>query len=173
MSRFIWFSFILVIIVFRPPSASAQGFPWHDFEPRTLQELVKTNEREEAENIKRFPDETQFVFRDDRLPSVARLTYTGESRSLSADRKRFIEKWAISYFRNPGYANLYAAEYLFKEGTDDYWLPVQKDVAKYFSEELTKGGPVDLYMISPGGLRMNKGKTLWLFLVEQYQQPLK
>lgn len=174
MSKFIWFSFILVFIVFNPLAVSAQGFPWNDFERRTLLELIKTNEREEAENISRFPDQTQFVFRDTTLPSEVLLTYTGESRPLSVERKKFIETWARSYYRNTSYANLYAAEYLFKEGSEDYWLPVQKDVAKYFPDELKKGDPVDLYLISPGGLRAgNKGKTLWLFLVEQYQQPLK
>ena len=173
MNRLYWLGLILVVLVFKPSAVSAQGFPWNDFERRTLQELIKTNEREEAENISRFPDQTQFVFRDTTLPSAVQLTYTGESRPLSVERKKFIETWARSYYRNTGYANLYAAEYLFKEGTEDYWLPVQKDVAKYFAEELKKGDPVDLYLIVPGGLRVAKGKTLWLFLVEQFQQPLK
>jgi hypothetical protein len=162
---------MLFVIAVMPSMASAQGFPWDDFERRTLQEMVKINEREEGENIKRSPDQTQFVFRDAKLPSAVRATYTGESRPMSAERKKFVETWARSYFRNTGYANLYAAEFLFKEGNEDYWLPVQKDVAKYFSEELKKGDPVDLYLISPGGLRVNNGKTLWVFLVEQFQQP--
>ena len=133
---------------------------------------MKINEQEEAENIKRFADQTQFVFRGTRLPSVVSLKYTGESRVLSADRKKFIELWATSYYRNPGYANLYTAEYLFKDGNEDHWLPAQKDVAKYFATELKIGEPVDLYIISPGGLRaINKGKTLWIFLVEQFGDP--
>jgi hypothetical protein len=173
MKRFIWFGLVLFLVVFKPSLVSAQGFPWNDFERRTLQELVKTNEREEDENIKRFPDQNQFVFRDTILPSVANLTYTSESRPLSAERKKFIETWARSYYRNTGYANLYATEFLFKEGTEDYWLPVQKGVAKDFAEELKKGDLVDLYLITPGGLRVNKGKTVWLFLVEQFQQPIK
>jgi len=174
MNRLYWLGLVLLLVVIKPSSASAQGFPWNDFERRALQELIKTNEREEAENISRFPDQTQFVFRDTTLPSAVQLTYTGESRPLSVERKKFIETWARSYYRNTGYANLYAAEFLFKEGSEDYWLPVQKDVAKYFADELKKGDPVDLYLISPGGLRaVSKGKTLWLFLVEQFQQPLK
>jgi hypothetical protein len=173
MSKLIWFSFVLAGIVFSPLAVSAQGFPWNDFERRTLPELVKINEREESENIQRTPDETQFVFRDSRLPSVVTVNYSGESRPLSAERKKFIQKYALSYFRNSGYANLYVAEYLFKAGAEDYWVPVQQDVAKYFPEDLKKGDEVDLYLITPGGLRSNKGKTEWLFLVEQYQQPIK
>lgn len=169
--RFIWFGLILFLFVLRPSIASAQGFPWKDFERRTLPELIKTNEREEQENIRRFPDQNQFVFRGTTLPSAVQLTYTSESRPLSAERKKFIETWARSYYRNTGYANLYTAEYLFREGNEDYWLPVQKGVARYFDEELKKGDPVDLYLINPGGLRVDKGKTIWIFLVEQFQQP--
>ena len=170
-SRFIWFGLMLFLFVLKPSIVSAQGFPWKDFERRTLPELIKTNEREEEENIRRFPDQNQFVFRGTTLPSAVQLTYTSELRPLSAERKKFIETWARSYYRNTGYANLYTAEYLFKEGNDDYWLPVQKGVARYFDEELKKGDPVDLYLISPGGLRVDKGKTIWIFLVEQFQQP--
>ena len=162
----------MFVLPFMSTRALDQGFPWKDFERRTMPELLKINEHEEAENIKRFPGQTQFVFRGTRLPSVVSLTYTGESRVLSADRKKFIELWATSYYRNPGYANLYAAEYLFKDGNEDHWLPAQKDVAKYFAAELKQGEPVDLYLISPGGLRgTNKGKTYWMFLVEQFGDP--
>jgi hypothetical protein len=171
MKRLLWLGFILFVVVSQPALVSAQGFPWDDFERRTIQELVKTNEREEGENIKQFPEQTQFVFRATTLPSAVQVSYTGESRPLSVERKKFIETWARSYYRNTGYANLYAAEFLFKEGSQDHWLPVQKDVAKYFADELKKGDPVDLYLISPGGLRVSNGKTLWLFLVEQFQQP--
>ena len=170
--RSIWFGLILLVIAGAPSSVFAQGFPWNDFEPRTLQELVKTNEREEGDNVKRFPDQNQFVFRGTTLPSVVRVTYTGDSRPLNSERKKFIETWARDYYRNPGYVNLYTAEFLFKEGAEEYWLPVQKDVAKYFAAELNKGELVDLYVISPGGLRAtNKGKTAWIFLVDQFQQP--
>jgi hypothetical protein len=170
--RSIWLGLILLIIGGNYSSAFAQGFPWNDFEPRALRELVKTNEQEEADNVKRFPDQNQFVFRGTTLPSVVRLTYTGESRPLNSEQKKFIETWGRDYYRNRGFVNLYGAEFLFKEGAEEYWLPVQKDVAKYFDSELNKGELVDLYLISPGGLRgANKGKTAWIFLVEQFQQP--
>ncbi|MEO8433312.1 MAG: hypothetical protein ABI596_00325 [Pyrinomonadaceae bacterium] len=170
--RVIRLGIFLFVLAFIPSTAQGQGFPWKDFERRTMPELLKINDLEEAENLKRFPDQNQFVFRGTRLPSVVSLTYTGESRALSSERNKFIELWATSYYRNPGYANLYNAEFLFKDGNEEHWLPVQKDVAKYFPEELKKGELVDLYLISPGGLRgTNKGKTLWVFLVEQFGDP--
>ena len=169
-SRIVWFGLILFFIAGKSSVSFAQGFPWDDYERRTLQELVKTNEQVDGEDLKRFPEQNQFVFRGKTLPSVVRLTYTGELRSLSTERKKFIELWAGSYYRNPGFANLYESEFLFKEGIADYWLPVQKQVAKYFDSELKKGELVDLYLIRPGGLKV-KGKTEWVFLVEEFQQP--
>ena len=168
--RIIRLSLILFVIAGSFLVAEAQGFPYGDFERRTLQDLVKINEQEDSEDLKRFPDQSQFVFRGKTLPSVVRLTYIGESRPLGAERKKFIELWATSYYRNPGYANLYEAEFLFKEGITEYWLPVQKQVAKYFDGELKKSELVDLYLIRPGGLRV-KDKIDWIFLVEEFQQP--
>ncbi|HEY3027613.1 MAG TPA: hypothetical protein VGJ55_15790 [Pyrinomonadaceae bacterium] len=168
--RIIRLTLVLIVITGSFSVAVAQGFPYGDFERRTLQELVKINQQEDSEDLKRFPDQNQFVFRGKTLPSVVRLTYTGESRPLGSERKKFIELWASSYYRNRGYANLYEAEFLFKEGIAEYWLPVQKQVAKYFDGELKKGEPVDLYLILPGGLRA-KGKIDWILLVEEFQQP--
>lgn len=168
--RIIRLTLVLFVITGSFSVAVAQGFPYGDFERRTLQELVKINAQEDSEDIKRFPDKDQFVFRGKILPSVVRLTYTGESRQVSTERKKFIELWAKLYYRNLGYANLYETEFLFKEDTADYWLPVQKQVAKYFDGELKKGELVDLYLVRPGGTRL-KEKIDWIFLVEEFQQP--
>ncbi|MEP6706261.1 MAG: hypothetical protein ABJC05_02010 [Pyrinomonadaceae bacterium] len=168
--RIVWFGLLLFLVACKSSVGFAQGFPWNDFERRTMQELIKTNDQEDSEDLKRFPDTNQFVFRGKILPSVVRLTYLAESRPMSTERKKFIELWAKFYYRNSGYANLYETEFLFKDDTADYWLPVQKQVAKYFDEELKKGELVDLYLVRPGGMRL-KGKIDWIFLVEEFQQP--
>ena len=152
------------------PQANAQDFPWNDFERRTLQELVKINVAEDTDNLERYPDKGQLVFRGKIMPSVVRVTYTGQFRGISTVRKKFIELWAGSYTQTPDYANLFASEFLFKEGAQEYWLPVQKQVAKHFDEELKKGDAVDLYLVRPGGLR-DKDRPDWVFLVEEFQKP--
>lgn len=150
--------------------ASAQGFPWKDFERRTMRELVKINDTEDAEDLKRYPDKGQMVMRGKILPSVVRLTYGSESRPLSAAHKKFIELWANVYSeQKQAYADRIEAEFLFAEGPDEYWFPVQTPVAKYFDKELRKGDAVDLYLIRPGGLR-TKEKAEWIFLVEEFQK---
>jgi len=160
------FSFLL--LTFSP--ARAQDFPWNDFERRTLQGLVKINVAEDADDLKRYPDKGQLVFRGKIMPSVVRLTYTGQLRRISGERKKFIELWAGAYSQTQDYAAMFETEFLFKEEAQEYWLPVQSQVAKYFDKELKKGDAVDLYMIRPGGL-MEKDKLDWIFLVEEFQKP--
>ena len=162
----------LVIVLFSGFShIRAQGFPWKDFERRTLKEIIAINESEDVDDQKRLPNQNRMIMRGKILSSVVRVNYMGESRSISEERKKFIELWAGSYFsQTPGYASHYESEFLFKEGNDEYWLPVQKQVARYFPKELKKGDAVDVYLIRPGGLSV-KGKTDWVFLVEEFLKP--
>jgi hypothetical protein len=161
---------MFIVEEFRKPGGDSSGFPWNDFERRTLEELVKRNIAEDADDLKRAPGKGQFVFRGEILSSVVRVTYTGESRKLSDERKKFIELWAGSYSQDPNYAGMFQSEFLFKEGAQEYWLPVQQQVAKFFEQELKKGDAVDLYLVRPGGLRV-KDKLDWIFLVEEFQKP--
>jgi hypothetical protein len=162
---------LTVAIVLTPSRATAQGFPWQDFERRTFQQLIKINAEEDAEDLKRYPDKNRMIMRGKILPTVVRVTYTGESRSIGVERKEFIKLWAGSNSAfQPGYADLFENEYLFKEGNDEYWLPVQKKVAAYFAAELKASDLVDIYLIRPGALRV-KDKTDWVFLVEEFQKP--
>jgi hypothetical protein len=163
--------FLMLLILLCFSTAGAQGFPWEDFERHTLQELVKINEAENADDLKRYPDKGQFVFRGNIMPSVVRVIYTGKSKSIANERKKFIELWAGTYSQTPNYARLFQQEFLFKEGVDEYWLPVQGPVAKYFDVELKKDDTVDVYLIRPGGLRIKGKESEWIFLVEEFQKP--
>jgi hypothetical protein len=164
------FALTLGLLLLAFQQAPAQDFPWSDFERRTMQELIKINVAEDSDDLKRYPEKGQFVFRGKILPSVVRLTHTGQSRRISGARKKFIELWAGTYAQNSNYAELFASEFLFKDDVQEYWLPVQQSVAKYFDTELKNGDAVDLYLIRPGGLR-EKDKADWVFLVEEFQKP--
>lgn len=154
----------------KPDSDSTPAFPWNDFERRTLLELVNTNVEENADDFTRYPDKGQLVFRGKIMPSVVRVSYTGESRRISSERKKFIELWAATYSSTPHYGSFYESEFLFKEGAVEYWLPVAKQIIPSFSKELREGELVDLYLIRPGGLKV-KDQADWVFLVEEFQKP--
>jgi hypothetical protein len=163
---------MFIVEEFRKPGSDSPAFPWNDFERRTLQELVKINVAEDADTLKSYPEQGQFVFRGKILSSVVRLTYTGKSRTLADERKKFVELWSGTYSQESNYADMFQTEFLFKEGAQEYWLPVQQQVTRYFEKELKPGDAVDVYLIRPGGLRA-KDKLDWIFLVEEFQKPPK
>jgi hypothetical protein len=67
------------------------------------------------------------------------------------------------------YAELYESEYLYKEGSDDYWLATSRPITRYFDKELKPGDKMTLYLISIGAYRRPKDIDCVL-LVEEYQK---
>ena len=99
--------------------------------------------------------------------SRTRAVFAGASRPLDPRKQAFIAAFASSSVGNDRYASLYAREYLFKAGGQDYWLPVQAQVASYFERELKPGQPVTLYLRNAGGFRGSDAWE-WMFLVEEF-----
>jgi hypothetical protein len=145
----------------------AQGFPWDDFKPRTLKEIVSLD----AEEIKDSEKQNRVILHADMLLSVVRVKYTGKSRSISKTKKEFLQQWAQT-FTGDGekYAAMYEEDLLFTESGVDYWLPVQKRVTPHFAKELKEGEDVDLYLVRAGGV-CSKKVCDWFFLVEEFQKP--
>ncbi len=155
-------------------SVHAQGFPYHEFTPRTLKQLVEINEKEDTGEVRDEKGQiakNQFVMRGKILSSVVRVTYTEQTRTIAKERQEFLKIWGETYAGQKNYQQLYESEMLFKEGADEYWLPVQKPVMPYFTKELHKGDMVDLYIIRPGGIKKADKSWDWLFLVEEFQKP--
>jgi hypothetical protein len=148
-------------------SSYAQGFPWDDFKPRTLKEIVAID----AKEIKDSERENRVIFHADMLLSVIRVKYTGKSRPIPDVKKDFLKKWAQTFTRNADeYAAHYEKDMLFTEDEVEYWLPVQKKVIPYFLKELKESEEVDIYIVRAGGV-CRKQICDWLFLVEEFQKP--
>lgn len=136
-----------------------------------MMEIIKINNDDSEEDFKRLADRPNaLIVRFKILPSVIRLTYTGEVRAVGEMRQKLIENWSKLYSQRKDYYKLFEREFLFKEGADEYWLPVQEPVTKYFDKELKKGELVDLYLVRPGGVKSGE-KVDWVFLVEEFQKP--
>lgn len=146
--------------------AYSQGFPWDDFKPRTLKEIVAM----EADVEQRDRKENNVVFHGNMLLSRVRVVYKGQSRPISKVKKEMIRNWAKMMGNPEEYAENYESDFLFTEDSVDYWLPVQKKVSSYFEKELRVGDAVDLYLVRAGGIRTG-GKWDWLLLVEEFQKP--
>jgi len=153
-------------------SVCAQGFPWGDFTRRTMTEIIKINNDDSVEDFKLLSANNKpnaLIVRNNILPSVIRLTYTGEVRPVGEKRLFLIHVWAGTVEERKQHEKLYTREFLFKDGADEYWTPVQEPVTKYFDKELKKGDVVDLYLVRPGGLKTGD-KVDWVFLVEEFQK---
>ncbi|HEV7906118.1 MAG TPA: hypothetical protein VGO96_19915 [Pyrinomonadaceae bacterium] len=145
----------------------AQGFPWADFKPRTLKEIVALDARE----IKQSEKRNSIILHADMLLSVVRVKYTGKSRPVSKTKKELLANWAQTFTGNgEQYAAMYEEDLLFTEDGVEYWLPVQKKVIPHFTKELKEGDEVDLYLVRAGGVCVKKVCD-WFFLVEEFQKP--
>ena len=50
-----------------------------------------------------------------------------------------------------------------------YWLPVEEQVAAFFTKELKPADKIDLYLAEIGGTQRKDG-WIWLPLVEEFQK---
>lgn len=104
------------------------------------------------------------------LESKVEVVFTGQSRPISKARKTFITMWAgMLHADVKDYADLYEREFLYKEGSDEYWLATESPITKYFDKELKPGDKMDLYLISIGAYR-SKDDVDCVLLVEEFQK---
>jgi hypothetical protein len=142
----------------------AQGFPWEIFKARTLKEVISITTKAVR------PDDSMFLAQN-QLESKVEVVFTGKSRPIIKARKTFITMWfGMLRADQKDYADLYESEYLYKEGSDEYWLPTSKPITKYFDRELKPEDKMDLYLISIGAYQGKEGIDCVL-LVEEFQKP--
>lgn len=145
---------------------------WDAYVPRTLKEISTTI----AENSLKKPDivrgdpkkDSAIVLSYNSYQSRVKVVYTGESRKVSPQRKEVIDFWLGTFSKPKELLDLYENEYLFTEDGAEYWLPVQKTVAVYFSKELKKGNTVTLFVAWLGG-RYEPNGFDHVFLVNEFE----
>jgi hypothetical protein len=141
----------------------AQAFPWEIFKPRTLKEVISITTKAVR------PDDSMFLA-NNQLESKVEVVFTGQSRPIIEARKTFIRIWVGMLRANQkDYSELYETEYLYKEGSNEYWLATSRPITKYFDKELKSGDKMDLYLISIGAYR-SKDDIDCVLLVEEFQR---
>lgn len=168
MIRMRLFFFLAFFLLTTTVSLFAQGFPWQDFQPRTLAEIIKIDEKEINDSVR----QNRLIFHGDMLLSVISVKYTSKIRTMSQTKKDTVKMWAqtMSVPNAEEYAAMYEEDVLFTENGVEYWLPVQKKVLPHFAKELKEGEDVNLYIVRAGGI-CSKKLCDWLFLVEEFQKP--
>jgi hypothetical protein len=147
-------------------AALAQGYP-----PLSFAQMIQLDEaliREQRQPER--PGDLFFNPSSETGGAKAQAVYTGQSRPLDQRRQAFINAFASTSLGNDRYAALYEREYRFTAGGQDWWLPVQSQVASYFGKELKVGQPVWLYIRNAGGFRLSDSWD-WVFLVEEFDTP--
>jgi hypothetical protein len=159
--------FVLAILFLVAFEANAQGFPYDEYKPRTMAEIIKINADLETREYK----QRQIALNANPLYSQVRVAYTGTSRPISSARKDLLKMWAellgFKTANNSDITKLYENELLFTECGTEFWLPVQKQVIPYFEKELKKGEMVSLFMARVGGEKV-ADKWDWLFIVNEF-----
>jgi hypothetical protein len=64
--------------------------------------------------------------------------------------------------------NLYQHEVLFKDGSDEYWIPVQENILPVMGKELVKGDKVSLYIVWFGAVYDDAGNPEPFLLTNEY-----
>jgi hypothetical protein len=104
------------------------------------------------------------------FPTLATLTYVGQSRPTDSYRVEVIKRWAAFVGRPASMADVFEREYLFKEGDRELWLPVQREVASFFTAEVQPDGLVKLYVLWLGAHCANSTIT-WTFIANEFDVP--
>jgi hypothetical protein len=154
--------FLTVICLVFTNQTLAQAFDYSKYKPKTLLELVEINSI--TSDIK-----SEFLISGDWFYSQIRLKYIGTSRPISAHHREILKAWKTSFKIPDETVNLFEKEFLFTECNNEYWLPVQKQVAAFFPKELKEGEMITVYLFLSGGVK-NEGKWDFLFLVNEFDK---
>jgi hypothetical protein len=153
--------FIVSLCAVLFPAAFGQGFPWESFTQRTLKELTDLTKKE-------FRSDDTMYFRTKLLETKSEVTFTGKSRPIDKGASTFLQMWSGMLGFPESYVQKYQREFLYKEGENEYWLPTQEPITKYFDKELKPGDKMMLYLVSTGAHGVGKDINCVL-LVEEYQ----
>jgi hypothetical protein len=146
-------------------SAAAQT-SWDRYKPGTLSAVMDQHDSSiRAGSVDRRPS---WVVTGNQFPTLARVRYRGDSRPVDSIRLEIVRHWGVSFLRDSSIARAFHREYLFQEGNQSLWLPVQDSVARYFARELKPGQDVTLYVLWLGAYYAGKDIT-WAFIVTEFK----
>jgi len=107
------------------------------------------------------------IISGDDFPTMTRVIYRGDSRPLSPMRVDIVKHWGLAFRKDSTIVKNFHREYLFQEGKNLLWLPVQDTVASFFPRELHPGQAVTLYVVWFGAYYAGEDIT-WAFIVNEF-----
>ena len=143
--------------------------PWKKYEPRTLRSIMEM-----------FPDppeelldstKNQVILPGVSLTSKVKLVYLAKSRPLPANKKELMTSWMRSVGLPASKVDLFLTEVLFREGTEEHWIAVQKPLLAALPKEVKKGQSFDGYVVFMGTIKKVGGQREWLFAMNEFDAP--
>ena len=156
---------LLILFSFTAQTVHSQGFPYQEYKTRTLAELVEMN----TSKVKKTNFKKGMMINAKPFYSAIRVEYTGKARPLSSAKTDLFKFWQKSLSVDENVLTLLKDEYLFRECGNEYWIPVQKQVAAYFPKELKKGDKITLYLMAVGGVKV-KNNWEFIFLTNEFKK---
>jgi hypothetical protein len=98
---------------------------------------------------------------------MTHVVYRGDSRPLSPLRVDIVKHWGLAFRKDSTIVKDFHREYLFQEGKNLLWLPVQDTVASFFPRELHPGQGVTLYVVWFGAYYAGEDIS-WAFIVNEF-----
>ncbi len=98
--------------------------------------------------------------------SIARVMFVGKTRPIPAEHKTAI-LLAEKKTGTVPLADDVKNELLFREGADDYWMPVGTKTEPEF-QSLKPGQVIDLYASFVAAVKPKAGKTEFVFVAQEY-----
>jgi hypothetical protein len=145
--------------------AQAQS-TWDRYTPGTIAAIMQQHDSTiRADHDPKLPS---LVVSGKSFPTLARVTYCGNSRPLNSKRVEVLRHWGLAFHRDSSIVLDFDREYLFQEGKGLLWLPVQDTVASFFARELKPGQLVSLYVVWVGAHYAGEDIT-WTFLVNEFK----
>jgi len=164
--RFAAIASVLLLLSFGGNAAGAQPLAgWEHYRPGTIGAVIEVQGSIIRADTEYLP---AFVMAGNRFPTLARVTYCGDSRPIEKIRRDLLRRWGLSFYRDTSVVLDFRREYLFREGNQLHWLPVQDTVASFFARELKPGHQVSLY-VSWAGAYFNGKDITWTFMVNEFQ----
>lgn len=166
------FIFLALFVTLFVGQTFAQSSSWDLYEPRTLKEITNTIAAKSLKNpdvlIRDDKKDVSIILSYNSFQSRVKASYTGTSRKVSDQRKEVISLWLKTLGKPKEILYLFENEYLFTEDKVEYWLPVQKQVASYFTKELKNSDTVSLFIVWLGA-RKDAKSVDYVFLTNEFE----
>jgi len=161
-------SALLGAVVLGAPFATAHAqINYARYKPGTIAAVMQLHDSTiRADHIRDGSHPGRIISGDD-FPTMTHVVYRGDSRPLSPLRVDIVKHWGLAFRKDSTIVKDFHREYLFQEGKNLLWLPVQDTVASFFPRELHPGQGVTLYVVWFGAYYAGEDIS-WAFIVNEF-----